>query len=111
MRDGVYPSGTRWGGDCLIPLTWNMLMSGVREGWTARRGCNIWGHLALRSPGSRRVLVRGLMDVMVEFRVVRRWEWGKLLVRVGREVMRVVRTVSHKGSAVRVVRPDETSER
>jgi len=50
------------------------------------------------------------MNIVVELLIVWRWQGGELLVRVGREVMRVVRTVFHKRS-VRVVRPDETSQR
>jgi hypothetical protein len=49
------------------------------------------------------------MDVMVELLVVRRRERGELLVRVGREVVRMVRTVFHERN-VRVVRQQQVVE-
>jgi len=51
------------------------------------------------------------MNIMLELLVVWRWKGRELLVRVGREMMRVMRTASHKGRDIRVVRPDETSQR
>ena len=47
------------------------------------------------------------MDVVIELLIVWGWEWGELLVRVGREMVGVLRTGSHKGGAVRIVRPDQ----
>jgi hypothetical protein len=49
------------------------------------------------------------MDVVFELLVVWRWKRRELLVWVRREVVRVVRIVSHKGVVVRVVRPGEAS--
>jgi len=50
-----------------------------------------------------------MMDVMLKLLVVGGRKWRELLVRVGREVMRVW-TVTHKGRVVRVARPVETCQ-
>jgi len=85
-------------------------MWGVGEGWTARRGRTVWCHLAVRSPRGRRVLVGRMMDVMLKLLVVGGRKWRELLIRVGREVVRMMRTVTHKRWVVRVARPVETCQ-
>ena len=52
-----------------------------------------------------------VVNVVFELLGVWRWKGRKLLVWVGREVVRVVRSVPHEGRGVRVVRPGETSQR
>ena len=51
------------------------------------------------------------MDVVVELLIMGRWKGRELLVRVRREMMRVMRTVSDKGGVIAgVVRSDGTSQ-
>ena len=52
-----------------------------------------------------------VVNVVFELLGVWRWEGRELLIGVGWEVVRVVRSVPHERRGVRVVRPGETSQR